>query len=501
MTQKNKKNKPTPISPETFYLNDEPSVPESNTDPKQKKASNQKPLNRQKPGTQKKSSQKPESKNQSAKRQNRTAKQKNKPAKKQNQPAKRQNKPRHTPSAQKSKKPQSTKSQTQPQPQKSSSQQKVSKEYYYKLVENAPEGIIVLNLDGSIDYENATAAKILHNSESKAADQKRFNKYLGRTSRRKLGNFLARVKQGQTVNSDDLNVLVKESALTPVDLVISPLKQGGKTVKFHILIRDISEKKEQDEMSRKEDTMNAIQHFMAGAAQEIHHPIQGAYQNVNQIIEKYKERDFEYIGFREFKDIMLSLVKMRNQMKYCFETTSRMLNLNKRRAGTKAHTDDLNESVRETIKNIKHQFDLSNIQIQFREGRNIKPVAIAPLDLMQAVNNVITNAVQSLPSQGKVNIRTQYNKDKNFIDIECRDNGVGISKETLPHIFEPFYTTKSRGVEQNSGLGLAIVYNIIKAYKGRIDVKSNLRKGTTVLISLPVFHALHKRNTTSKKAK
>jgi len=74
----------------------------------------------------------------------------------------------------------------------------------------------------------------------------------------------------------------------------------------------------------------------------------------------------------------------------------------------------------------------------------------------------------------------------NMVRIECRDEGVGIPQENLSRVFEPFFTTKHRGLEKSSGLGLAIVYSIVSSYRGEVVVKSDLRKGTTLTILLPL---------------
>jgi len=80
---------------------------------------------------------------------------------------------------------------------------------------------------------------------------------------------------------------------------------------------------------------------------------------------------------------------------------------------------------------------------------------------------------------------TFSNPDNDNILIEITDNGVGISETDIPHIFEPFFSTKEN--ESGIGLGLAIVHGIIQSHKGRINVKSELGKGTTISITLPVI--------------
>jgi signal transduction histidine kinase len=85
---------------------------------------------------------------------------------------------------------------------------------------------------------------------------------------------------------------------------------------------------------------------------------------------------------------------------------------------------------------------------------------------------------------GRLTIRTKYT-DNAFVRIWIADTGCGIKKSHLSDIFEPFFTTKDPG--QGTGLGLSIVYSIIKNHNGIIEVESEIGKGTTFVITLPVL--------------
>ncbi|MBN2366504.1 MAG: PAS domain S-box protein [Calditrichaeota bacterium] len=98
--------------------------------------------------------------------------------------------------------------------------------------------------------------------------------------------------------------------------------------------------------------------------------------------------------------------------------------------------------------------------------------------LFQAIMNIIKNAVEAIPGKGTITIRTECSKQ--FVDIEVRDSGHGIAREALRKIYDPFFTTKSGG----TGLGLAVVHQIIKDHKGYIEISSELDRGTNVKIRL-----------------
>lgn len=102
--------------------------------------------------------------------------------------------------------------------------------------------------------------------------------------------------------------------------------------------------------------------------------------------------------------------------------------------------------------------------------------------LKQVFLNLILNAIQAMPNGGLLRINIDYSPNYDYINMEITDNGFGIPKEFMERIFTPFFTTKEGG----TGLGLSVVYKIIQAHHGSIQINSIYGKGTTVLINLPV---------------
>ena len=102
--------------------------------------------------------------------------------------------------------------------------------------------------------------------------------------------------------------------------------------------------------------------------------------------------------------------------------------------------------------------------------------------IQQVFLNVLNNALDAVPEGGWIRIRSSL-RDPKTLTVSFSDNGCGMSEETRKHIFEPFFTTKN---EHGTGLGLSIIYGIIKRHNGNIEVESELGKGSTVTIVLPV---------------
>jgi signal transduction histidine kinase len=133
-----------------------------------------------------------------------------------------------------------------------------------------------------------------------------------------------------------------------------------------------------------------------------------------------------------------------------------------------------------------------HIHIIKNYAADLPPVNIDRDQIKQVFLNILLNAVEATPENGEITVRTRpFVKPggEPYIQIEFADTGRGIPKEHLEDIFNPFFTTKATG----SGLGLSISNQIIQEHKGYIDVESQLKKGTSFFINLPLNHDYPKR--------
>ena len=94
--------------------------------------------------------------------------------------------------------------------------------------------------------------------------------------------------------------------------------------------------------------------------------------------------------------------------------------------------------------------------------------------------NLVSNGIQAMPNGGRVTIVATHDRD--YVTISVEDSGVGIPEENLGKLFNPFFTTKTRG----QGLGLAVCKRLVEAQKGTITVKSELGRGSTFMIKIPI---------------
>jgi signal transduction histidine kinase len=141
---------------------------------------------------------------------------------------------------------------------------------------------------------------------------------------------------------------------------------------------------------------------------------------------------------------------------------------------------DINRSIEEVVSLIEHQFKLGGVEIRRNYAKGLPPLYIDEKQMQEVIMNLFNNARDAILEEGIIEVTT--GSDDNFIKIEVKDNGKGMSKEVLDKIFDPFFTTKEKG----TGLGLSMCYSIVKSYNGKLNFESSPGKGTTATILLPI---------------
>ena len=126
--------------------------------------------------------------------------------------------------------------------------------------------------------------------------------------------------------------------------------------------------------------------------------------------------------------------------------------------------------------------ELKNRAVVKKEYGDIPHIQCHPNQINQVFMNLLVNASQAFQEKGEITIRTYREGD--IVSVQISDNGVGIPPDNLQRIFDPGFTTKGVGV--GTGLGLSICFKIAQDHGGRIDVESELGKGSTFTIRLPV---------------
>ena len=218
----------------------------------------------------------------------------------------------------------------------------------------------------------------------------------------------------------------------------------------------------------------------SSVAHEINNPLSGILVYTKLVHKLLSNQDLT----EERKDLVLKHLKMiESETKRCGEIVKGLLDFSK-----KDQEDfepvHLHEILHATYDLMSHPIKIANISFLTDFTAKSDLIYCSPNQIKQACVAILVNSTEAVTENGEILVRTS-NPDSDSIRFEIIDNGIGISAEDIPHIFEPFFSTKqqARGI----GLGLPIVHGIIQSHKGKIQVKSESGLGTTISITLPLI--------------
>jgi two-component system NtrC family sensor kinase len=218
----------------------------------------------------------------------------------------------------------------------------------------------------------------------------------------------------------------------------------------------------------------------AGVAHELTNPL----NNISMIAQNFIE--YHDILGKEKRIEMMD--KVDAEAKRIEEIVKNLLDFSKPKEGNFAETD-INETIQKALPLVQNMLDISNIDLKLSLELGVPHVFIDAHQIQQVLVNLIVNAVQAMASGGALYISTYDDAAAGAVRVDIRDTGKGIPAEYLPHLFDPFFSTK--GVS-GTGLGLSVSYGIIKNHKGNIKVESELGKGTTFSLELPAYTGVHR---------
>ena len=256
------------------------------------------------------------------------------------------------------------------------------------------------------------------------------------------------------------------------------------------LEQTLSKLQEAQQQLIMQEKMASLGNLVAGVAHEINNPIGAINSAANtsarsiKIVRAAVEKHAETLAGEKRLDRALEVLDRNNEVAVMaserIERIVRSLRNFARLDEAEFQSADLHEGLDSTLTLLDHVIK-NRIEV-IRDYGDLPQINCFANQLNQVFMNVINNAVQAIDSSGVITLRTRCDNEK--IIIEVTDTGKGIKQEHVKHIFDPGFTTKGVGV--GTGLGLSISYNIVRQHRGRIEVESEVGKGTTMRIVLPV---------------
>ncbi|GAB4410566.1 MAG: ATP-binding protein [Thermodesulfovibrionales bacterium] len=235
--------------------------------------------------------------------------------------------------------------------------------------------------------------------------------------------------------------------------------------------------KTQDQLINAEK-LASLGRMAAGVAHELNSPLTGIVTFAHLMLKRTPPENRQ-----DIEDLEVII----EQANRCSKIIKGLLGFSRKATSEKVliNINDLTES---TISMVRNQARFYNIKFNTNFDTSIPPVGADPNQMQQVFLNLLINAADAMNERGQVTVATRTVDDaangKKYIEIEFTDTGPGIPKEHLGKLFEPFFTTKPVG--KGTGLGLAVSYGIIKKHGGNISVRSEVGKGASFFIRLPV---------------
>ncbi|HTZ41276.1 MAG TPA: ATP-binding protein, partial [Syntrophales bacterium] len=334
------------------------------------------------------------------------------------------------------------------------------------LVEHMPMGIVAVDADERIMAFNDTAETLLDRT---AGD------VIGKPALQVLPpaciDMMRGLGEDRSIVEKEFEYVVREGRTIPLEVIAAVLRDDeGSLIGRIALLRDLSELQHLRKEVERSQRLAAVGSLAAGVAHEIRNPL----SSLKGFATYFRQRYGEVPDDLKVADIMIQEVDRLNRVITELLEFSRPLEL-KRKA------TDLAALVRHTSVTLEGQMREKKISVRTELPPDLPMASIDPDRMTQVLFNLFLNALAAMEAGGVLKVGVALQDDRTLL-ISIVDTGTGIRREDLGRVFDPYFTTKPSG----TGLGLAIVHRIVEAHGGEIRLESELGRGTTVTLLLPI---------------
>jgi two-component system, cell cycle sensor histidine kinase and response regulator CckA len=355
----------------------------------------------------------------------------------------------------------------------------------------AANGILITDHQGQIVWANPAFIKLTgYRAEEIMGKNLRILKS-GRHSEAFYRDFWDTILSGHTWRGEFTNRR-KDGTLCVIEQAVAPVRQSdGRITHFISITEDETERKRLEEDLRRAQKMEAVGQLAAGFAHEFNNVLTVIRCNTELLLTRK-----EHLTPAESESLLQRMVSASDRA----ADLTRELVAFSRQQVLQCQPLDLNETVKAAVKVLRRNTN-PNIRWQCDYAPDLPSVTADARMIQQVIKNLVSNAIDAMPGGGGLTLRTEEARfdDVNpgshpearpgqFVCLSISDNGCGILPENLPRVFDPFFTTKEVG--RGTGLGLAVVYGIIKQHQGWIEVTSETGEGATFRVFLPTTQEL-----------
>ena len=356
----------------------------------------------------------------------------------------------------------------------------------YSVLESLSTGLLIINDDFQLLRYNTIAESWLPFSERLEDILGTENPIWEYIEDEDIAAFIQKCMEKNITNSsEEFSLVTSGGSVRFLTVTISPLMNEGELNGKMILVRDITEKKSQDILLHRMENLANLTNLAAGMAHEIKNPL-GAIsihiQLIQKALEKARENE-DKLPARKFVEDHIDVVN--EEIDHLNKLVMDFL-LAVRPVKAQLELKEPDKLIENLISFFKPEFNREGIEVTFKLCESGKRILIDEKLFRDVIMNISQNSLAAIKSKfadkdgGKLTIDSGE-KDNKYI-LKISDNGCGMSDETLAKLFEPYYTTKANG----TGLGMTMVYKIIKEFSGDITVDSKEGEGTSFILSFPI---------------
>lgn len=341
------------------------------------------------------------------------------------------------------------------------------------VLQSIPTGVMTIGSDGVITSVNSAAERLLGLRASALVGRKVEEL---REVPPELAGWVGSARAGERlVHESDLAWRVDEDRRAVVRASASQLRgESGEAEGLVILLRDITEVSRLELQLRRADKLAALGTLAAGVAHEVKNPLHALTLNLHLL--KHELGRLERQWSEEAKGY---LDVLESELRRIHRIVDNFLRFAKPSV-PEVKPVALNALVERVVSLVAFESADHGVQIETEFDPAVETVPGDEGQLSQVFLNLAINALQAMPSGGVLTVRTRRRGP--WVEVAVTDTGEGISREVLPHVFDPYFTTRSGGV----GLGLAIAHRIIEGHQGTIDIDSEVGRGTAMVVRLPL---------------
>jgi PAS domain S-box-containing protein len=341
---------------------------------------------------------------------------------------------------------------------------------YRNLFEGSKDAVFIADTKLNLAEVNYAASLLFGYTTTELITRSLFE-FIGNDRQKEY--ILDCLEKGQTITDMEIEVDNQDKEIKSCLFSVSFQKNPDNKWLVHGILHDITNLKRVELANLQAQKLAANERLMRIIAHEIRNPL----NNISLSVQHFENISADPDMKKELIGIIQRNCNRINQ------SITELLDLT--RSGElefKKHT--LQEIMNESIATVADRINLQNIKVEKKYEEDPLEISADKSKLKIAFSNILINAIEAMEeNKGELAVSMHASPDRYTVSI--KDNGVGISEENLPRLFEPFFTSKKNGM----GLGLAASYSILQSHRASIQVESKVNKGTNFIINFttPVY--------------